>query len=78
MIEKKTFNNPDVKIAAMQYLMTMLLQRLDAAGQVHLKEMIAGVEADQQAAENADMMAKETFCETLQILRFAQNLIKGR
>lgn len=66
-------SHPDVDVAAMRYIMMMLLQRLDAAGHVQLKEMIAGVESDQQASGNTPPVVQETFNETLRILRLANN-----
>lgn len=44
--KEEPMSNPDTTTAAMQYIMTMLLQRLDATGAVKLDEMIAGVQSD--------------------------------
>jgi hypothetical protein len=70
-------SNSDVMVAAVQYPMTMLLQRLEAAGQIQLKEMIAGVENDQKASQGASLTAHETFGEALRILQFANTCGQG-
>lgn len=64
---------PDTNAAAIRYILTMLLQRLDATGTVKLDEMIAGANGDQQACINPTAAVQETFQETLKILRFAKN-----
>ncbi|MDR6743313.1 replicative DNA helicase [Herbaspirillum sp. 1173] len=64
---------PDTNVAAIRYIITMLLQRLDATGAVKLDEMIAGIQGDQLACVNPSPAVQETFQETLKILRFAKN-----
>jgi len=71
-------SNPDTTTAAMQYIMTMLLQRLDATGAVKLDELIAGVQSDLQASSDPTPAVQETFKETLNILRFARNCGTGQ
>ncbi|EOA05029.1 hypothetical protein HFRIS_009110 [Herbaspirillum frisingense GSF30] len=71
-------SNPYTTTAAMQYIMTMLLQRLDATGAIKLDGMIAGVQSDLQACVDLTPAVQETFKETLNILRFARNCGTGQ
>jgi len=71
--KEEPMNNPDTNTAALRYIMTMLLQRLDATGAVKLDEMIAGVQSDLQACSDPTPAVQETFKEALNILRFARN-----
>lgn len=65
-------DNTETSIAAMRYIMLMLLQRLDGAGQISLQEMIAGVEGDQAATALAHLPAHSTFDKALELLRLAE------
>jgi len=76
--KEEPMSNPDTTSAAMQYIMTMLLQRLDATGAVKLDEMIAGVQSDLQACIDPTPAVQETFKETLTLLRFARNCGTGQ
>lgn len=78
MEKEEPMSNPDTTTAALQYIMTMLLQRLDATGAVKLDEMIAGVQSDLQACIDPTPAVQETFKETLNILRFARNCGTGQ
>lgn len=65
-------SKPDAALAAIRYVLIMLLQRLEGTGQIDLKEIIAGVQADEQASTGASPLIQETFLETLKLLKFAQ------
>lgn len=71
-MKQEPTNSAETSIAAMRYIMLMLLQRLDGAGQISLKEMIAGVEGDQAATALAHQPAHATFDTALQLLRLAE------
>ncbi len=77
-MEQEPTDSAETSIAAMRYIMLMLLQRLDGAGQISLREMIAGVEGDQVANQDVSSPVQATFDAALDLLHLADGYRSNR
>ncbi|WP_413458342.1 hypothetical protein [Herbaspirillum huttiense] len=78
MMDQESKHSPETRMAAMNYIMMMLLQRLDSAGHISLTEMIAGVEGDQAAATDVSSPVQATFGAALELLHLADGYRSNR